>query len=116
MQHFDGHRSPENGTAYHMVTVNADSRLREAAATRELRVNTFHHQGVGVDGVAPGFTATGIAAPDAWLVEAIESTNHTWALGVQWHPERDFELDATHARIWDSFVAVCAQQRRNGGS
>lgn len=111
IQHFDGHRSPESGTAYHAVSVRAGSRLHAASGQTDFQVNTYHHQGVDLARLAPGFVATGMASPDTWLVEAIESMNHPWALGVQWHPERDFELDDSHARIWNSFVAACAQQK-----
>jgi putative glutamine amidotransferase len=111
IQHFDGHRSPENDTAYHEVSVRPNSRLHTAVSGPALRVNTYHHQGVNLAGLAPGFVATGMASPDSWLVEAIESTNGHWALGVQWHPERDFELSAAHGRIWDNFIVACNQRR-----
>ena len=45
--------------------------------------------------MAPKFTVVGMcAAPDEWLVEAFESGNHRWLVGVQWHPERLYELGA----------------------
>jgi putative glutamine amidotransferase len=51
-----------------------------------------------------------VAQPDQWLVEAYESRQHRWVIGVQWHPERVFELDPGHRRLWESFVAVCRQR------
>jgi len=111
VQHFDGHRSPEDATAYHEVVVAEGSRLRTVSGVNEIHVNTFHHQGVDVACLAPGLIASGMASPDTWLVEAIESANHTWALGVQWHPERDFELDDTHRHIWDGFMAECRRRQ-----
>lgn len=110
VQHLDGHRSPENATKFHQVRVVPGGRLHSAANGAELTVNTFHHQGVGAADVAPGFRATGMAEPDTWLVEAIESTNQGWAVGVQWHPERTFELDESHIRIWTSFFDACADR------
>ena len=44
---------------------------------------------------------------DSWLVEAYESTHHRWVFGVQWHPERIFELDDGHRRLWKDFLAAC---------
>lgn len=108
VQHLDGHRSSESGTIFHNVRVAGGSRLHSVTGAGEILVNTFHHQGVDGEGVAPGFIASGIAFPDSWLVEAIESRNGQWAVGVQWHPERNFELDAVHNRIWRSFVAAAA--------
>ena len=50
-------------------------------------VKSHHHQ--AVDRVAEGFTVTGWADDD--LPEAMESAQHRFALGVQWHPEADEE-------------------------
>jgi putative glutamine amidotransferase len=44
-------------------------------------------------------------------VEAYESTVHRWVLGVQWHPERLFELDAAHRLLWQSYFAACHARR-----
>jgi putative glutamine amidotransferase len=75
-----------------------------------LSVNTFHHQGMDLASMAPLFTPVALAQPDQWLVEAYESRQHRWVIGVQWHPERAFELDPGHRRLWESFVAVCRQR------
>ena len=47
---------------------------------------SHHHQ--AVDELGEGLRATGHALPDG-IVEAIESTEHEFALGVLWHPEVD---------------------------
>ena len=107
MQHFEGHRSPEDRTAYHSVTVLPGTRLRSVIDVPTLRVNTFHHQGIDGASLAPALVASAMAEPDVWLVEALESPTHRWILGVQWHPERIFELDAAHRSIWRSFVSAC---------
>jgi putative glutamine amidotransferase len=59
------------------------------------------------------FTPVALAQPDEWLVEAYESRTHRWVIGVQWHPERVFELDAGHRRLWASFLAVCRETTAN---
>lgn len=53
-----------------------------AGATRD-RVNSFHHQ--SVDRVPDGFVVTA-RSPDS-IIEAIESPNRRFYVGVQWHPE-----------------------------
>ena len=53
-----------------------------AGATRD-RVNSFHHQ--AVDRVPDGFVVTA-RSPDS-IIEAIESPNRRFYVGVQWHPE-----------------------------
>ena len=108
VQHLEGHRSPEGGpTVYHDVILEPDSKLSAIVGAAALPVNTYHHQGMNVDALASTFVPAALAHPDAWLVEAYESPQHTWVVGVQWHPERSFELDHGHRRIWDSFVAAC---------
>lgn len=107
VQHLDGHRSPKDSTAFHDVTVTAGSRFGALVATERFAVNTFHHQGMDRTTLAPIFVPAAIALPDDWLVEAYESPHHRWVIGVQWHPERLFELDAPHRRLWQSFLAAC---------
>lgn len=119
IQHFDGHRTPQDGpTRYHDVQMEPGSQLRAIVAQATLPVNTFHHQGVDRAGLAPIFRPAALASPEDWLVEAYESTQHRWVIGVQWHPERSFELDHGHRRIWDDFVSACRthQERRFSAS
>ncbi len=113
IQHLDGHRSPQEGpTSFHAVAIQPASRLAAIVGAATLPVNTFHHQGMDAPALAPLFAPVAYAQPDAWLVEAYESARHRWVLGVQWHPERSFELADGHRRIWESFFAACAQSRR----
>lgn len=114
VQHFDGHRTPEGGvTNFHDVTLTAGSKLAAIVQQATLPVNTFHHQGMKVGSLAPTFVAAAVAEPDRWLVEAYESPQHRWVIGVQWHPERSFELGHGHRRIWEDFVVACAAQRQD---
>ncbi len=75
----------------HTITIQKGSLLEKALGRLTLRVNSYHHQ--AVENLAPGFQATA-TAPDG-IVEAIESERHTFAMGVQFHPEmmfRDFPV------------------------
>ncbi|MCX6046717.1 MAG: gamma-glutamyl-gamma-aminobutyrate hydrolase family protein [Chloroflexi bacterium] len=108
VQHLDNHRSPADGTAFHTVALAPGSRLHQVIGQDALTVNTFHHQGVDQATLAPMFVPVGVAQPDPWLIEAYESPSHRWVIGVQWHPERVFELEAGHRRLWESFLAACA--------
>jgi putative glutamine amidotransferase len=107
IQHFDGHRSPKDSTAYHHVTVTPHSRFHQIVGEESFAVNTFHHQGMDRASIAPIFIPSATAVPDNWLVEAYESATHGWVVGVQWHPERTFELGEPHVRLWHSFLAAC---------
>jgi putative glutamine amidotransferase len=110
IQHFEGHRSPKDSTAYHDVIVTPQSRFRQIVGEDVFAVNTFHHQGMDRASIAPVFTPSAIASPDNWLVEAYESPTHDWVVGVQWHPERTFELSDPHLRLWHSFLAACTDR------
>ena len=86
----------------HDVAVDPSSRLRTLVDLEQLPVNSMHHQGVkelGTGLVACAHSADG-------LIEAVESTNGHWMVGVQWHPEV-FEADDPHARdLFRGFVAA----------
>ena len=110
IQHFDGHRSPKGSTAYHDVVVSAQTRFHQIVGEEAFAVNTFHHQGMDRASIAPIFTPSAVASPDNWLVEAYESPTHGWVVGVQWHPERTFELSDPHLRLWQSFLAACTDR------
>ena len=114
VQHLDGHRSPQDGTAFHPVALTPGSRLHQIVGQDSLPVNTFHHQGMDQASLAPLFKPAGIAEPDPWLVEAYESPSHRWVVGVQWHPERVFELDVAHRRLWEDFLNACVAYRDTG--
>ena len=111
VQHLDNHRSPQEGTAFHPVLLTPGSRLHQVVGQDALPVNTFHHQGVDQLSLAPIFTPVGVAQPDPWLIEAYESPTHRWVVGVQWHPERVFELEVAHRRLWEDFLSACAIYR-----
>lgn len=113
IQHFDGHRSPKESTAYHDVVVEPQTHFHQIVGQDQLAVNTFHHQGMDRASIAPLFQPAAVAHPDSWLVEAYESQAHRWVIGVQWHPERVFELSDPHRRLWHSFVAACADRAVN---
>jgi putative glutamine amidotransferase len=72
--------------ADHDVRLAPDSLAARAAGEELHATKSHHHQ--GVDRVGDGFVVTGWAQLDD-LPEAIELPGHTFALGVQWHPEAD---------------------------
>ncbi|GIF10407.1 gamma-glutamyl-gamma-aminobutyrate hydrolase family protein [Actinoplanes teichomyceticus] len=81
--------------------VTAEGSRAHALFGRHAVVNSFHHQAVADPGA---FVATGWC-PDDRVVEIIEHPQRTFALGVQWHPERTADLrvfaalaDAARAR------------------
>jgi putative glutamine amidotransferase len=71
-------------TKAHDVRVEAGSQLRDIVGVDSFCINSFHHQ--ALKGVAPSLRV--VARSDDGLVEAVESSDHAWVVGVQWHPER----------------------------
>lgn len=107
VQHFDGHRSSTEKPVVHDVLIEAGSRLFQIVGAERLLTNTYHHQGIDQATLAPILRSAGTAESDPWLLEAFESPIHTWVIGVQWHPERLFELPDAHRRLWLDFVEAC---------
>jgi putative glutamine amidotransferase len=84
----------------HAIRVVPGSWLHRLAGATEIAVNSLHNQ--GIDRLAPGLVAEGVA-PDG-LIEAVRvATAPGFAVGVQWHPEYDFQADALSARIFAAF-------------
>jgi putative glutamine amidotransferase len=92
--------SSENGG--HSVEIHSGTRLRRIVHKHALDVNTSHHQAIKEAGEGLVVNAT---ANDG-LIEGIESPNHRFVLGVQWHPEVLTGKDLYQRRIFSSFVSA----------
>jgi putative glutamine amidotransferase len=84
VQHLDAGVLAAHRDEQHAVETARDSLLREPLGART-PVCSAHHQGVARLGRGLRVAAR---APDG-LVEALEVPGSRFALGVQWHPERD---------------------------
>jgi putative glutamine amidotransferase len=84
----DRHRPMPGSWAEHDVRLEPGSLAAQAAGTENLTVKSHHHQ--GVDRIGEDLAATAWATDDE-SVEAIESPNGEFVLGVLWHPEEDPE-------------------------
>jgi len=73
----------DRGVASHTVEIDENSTLYNIMRTRELPVNSFHHQAVREAG--PHLRVT--ARSKDGIVEAVESCEMKSIMGVQWHPE-----------------------------
>jgi putative glutamine amidotransferase len=77
----------------------------EAAARGVIAVNSLHNQGIAR--LAPQLIAEAWA-PDG-TIEAVRVADATgFALGVQWHPEYDWEQDANSRFIFEAFGRAVA--------
>ncbi len=87
----------------HRVSVTPGSWLHRQAGATEIAVNSLHNQ--GIDRLAPGLVVEGVA-PDGTIEAVRLATSPGFVVGVQWHPEYDFETDALSSRIFEAFGEV----------
>ena len=127
IQHVDGHQGPsfgEGDPVIHRFTLVPGSRLarivdREggdgahadgitASGPVSFAVNSYHHQAVRPPDLAPGLVAAGFAddGDRGPLVEALESADDRWIVGVQFHPERVETTPPAFERLFAAFVAA----------
>jgi putative glutamine amidotransferase len=100
----DRHRPTPGSWAEHDVRLEAGSLAATAAGTELLTVKSHHHQ--GLDRIAESLRASAWATEDE-TVEAIESQDGDFVLGVLWHPEEDLD-----DRVIPSLVQTAADSRR----
>jgi putative glutamine amidotransferase len=84
----DLHRPVPGSWAEHDVRIEPGSLAAAIAGTEQLTVKSHHHQ--GLERIADGLKATAWATDDD-SVEAVESQDGGFVLGVLWHPEEDLE-------------------------
>jgi putative glutamine amidotransferase len=92
----------------HLVQVSRGSLLHRIVGRRSMEVNTTHHQAIKIPG--RGLIVNAVA-PDR-VIEGIESTRHTFVLGVQWHPEVLAPHRLPHRQLFSSFLGQCRLFRR----
>lgn len=92
-QHIDEHTSKEQ-LVRHNIDIEEDSFVHSLYGSKT-EVNSIHHQ--AINKVADGFKVTAVAGDGN--IEAIEKGN---LIGVQWHPEVDYEIDT-----FKKFLDLC---------
>jgi putative glutamine amidotransferase len=111
IQHIpDGHQSTINHEQpapkhipTHPIIIKDGTLLSKLSKSNNVQVNTTHHQALDKVGVGLNVSAE---APDG-IIEAVESTNHRFLVGVQWHSEyQNTELDA---QLFKRFVEESAK-------
>lgn len=90
--------------ASHYVQVNEGTVLQQIIGENRIKVNSFHHQAVRE--VPKGYKISGLASDG--IIEAFESENHPFVLGLQWHPECLVNKeDAPSIAIFKKFIEAC---------
>ncbi len=108
-QSIDGHNSTftENGdrdSSYHRIFISPGCRLASTVGSGGfVRVNSRHHQGVMERNRSEHLMSAAWSMEDG-VIEALESPEHDWVLGVQFHPERRGELPPHFDRLFETLV------------
>lgn len=106
----DRHVQPLPGEqCSHAVNGEPGSLLANLLGATAVQVNSFHRQGVGSP--APGLLISGRS--DDGVIEAIESDQGRFVLGVQFHPERLVKVDSRFLGLFFGFVDAARDYHRS---
>jgi putative glutamine amidotransferase len=89
---------PRADPAHHMEVLEGTI-LAEVMGT-DFDVNSHHHQGLGR--IADPLQEIGWA--EDGVLEAVVSHDHSWVVGVQWHPEVMAAVDRVELSLFGAFV------------
>lgn len=112
-QDVPGHAGPGWGRGaalVHPLRVEPGTRLARILFPTNVRggvleVNSYHHQAVRPEDLAPGLVpAARAASPLGDLIEALETRDGRFVLGVQCHPERTESTPPAFERLFAFFV------------
>ena len=103
----EGHQqAPPKEAPSHAVEIAPGSLVAKLCGAERLLVNSTHHQAVKAAGEGLRITAHALDG----IVEAIESTTHPFAVGVQWHPE-SLRHEPRHLALYRGVVEAAARWR-----
>ena len=112
VQHARTPGAPRTQVIEHAAQVEPGSGLAALAGAGSITVNSSHHQAIGIPG--DGLRVAARCPQDA-VIEAVEggqassthadSTAHHFVLGVQWHPERSYDISPASKALFERFIA-----------
>jgi gamma-glutamyl-gamma-aminobutyrate hydrolase PuuD len=96
-------------TYRHPITVTPGTPLARWYRRKNLKVNSYHHQGIRE--LAARFRPMALA--DDGLIEAYYDPKAAFAVGLQFHPERMLKEYAGNREVWKAFAAAVHRRRRS---
>jgi putative glutamine amidotransferase len=93
------------------ATTGASEEAPEQDGFLRLPINSSHHQAIGIPGDGLRISAR---CPQDAVIEAVEGGQspdadaHHFVLGVQWHPERSYDISPASQALFHRFVAEAA--------
>ena len=100
----DGEQDSEQESTYHRIYISPGSKLAAIVGSGGIvRVNSRHDGGFR-DAQKSSLLMASAYSLDDGVIEALESPDHRWVIGVQFHPERRKELPPHFDRLFQSLV------------
>ncbi|WP_252504758.1 gamma-glutamyl-gamma-aminobutyrate hydrolase family protein [Sporosarcina sp. Marseille-Q4943] len=91
----------------HTVHIEKDTILKSIATSDKILVNSYHHQ--ALKDVPSPLIVSGKASDG--IIEAVESTDHLFVVGVQWHPEALMQnADQVSMRLFNAYMKACVER------
>ena len=91
-------------SSYHRIFISPGSKLADVVGSGGfVRVNSRHYIGLK-EADKSRLLATSAYSLEDGVIEAVETTNDRWIIGVQFHPERQKELPPHFGRLFEALV------------
>lgn len=87
----------------HSCIVEKGTPLHALVGGELIGVNSHHHQ--AIKQLADGFEV--MARSEDGVIEAIFDPRKPFVWGVQWHPERIWDIEASSAKLFEAFIEAC---------
>ena len=83
----------------HEVIIDKNSKLYKIVGKENILVNSIHNY----HALENHIYKTVAKSPDG-IIEAIEHPTATFNIGLQWHPEKDYDIDQNSQKILNTFI------------
>lgn len=97
----------DRGDDLHDVEITSGTRMADIFKADRFAVNTYHREALVEVSNQIVVTARGSDG----VIEAIEVPSQSFAMGLQWHPEKFGSADHIGSRIFDAFTAAALAAR-----
>lgn len=101
------HNQEDSEEYSHNVKIDKNSKLYSILEQEEIMVNSFHNYHAEENHIYKT-----VAKADDGIIEALEYPNATFNIGVQWHPEKNYDSDVNSKLIIDYFIKEASRYHR----
>ncbi|GGH52464.1 amidotransferase [Paenibacillus silvae] len=96
-------QKPPYTNLVHSVHIEKHNLLHDILKTDQIRVNSYHHQGIKT--LSDQLVAAAIA--EDGLIESVVMPGCSFVLAVQWHREYSYAVDEYSRHLFRAFVHAC---------